>query len=170
MHTGCSWACETRCIQSTRRLSPPGRGSGSTTTAPAPSDRVQRRKPASRGSGGQAGLAALAPAARDRLASSEPTARATGCSPSRTEVTAALSAAMEDAQTPAADSSSIGPPPRRPCTIEAKPGTSTSPCVVPVASIRTADAAMPRSASALRAAFAASSSFSISVRPRSSTA
>ncbi len=37
-------ARETRCIQSTRRLRPSGLGSDSTTTAPAPSDRVQRRK------------------------------------------------------------------------------------------------------------------------------
>ena len=69
MHTGCSWACETRCIQSTRRLSPSGRGDGSTTTAPAPSDRVQRRNPVSGVSAGRV--------SRERLTSSEPAATAT---------------------------------------------------------------------------------------------
>ena len=114
--------------------------------------------------------ASAALVANDRLTSSEPTATATGCSPSRTADTAALSAAIPEAHTPAADSTSIGPPPSRPCTIEAKPGTSTSPCVVPVASMRTADSGRPRSASARCTAWAASSSFSIWVMPLSSTA
>jgi hypothetical protein len=106
----------------------------------------------------------------ERLTSSEPIATATGCSPSRTADTAPFSAAMPEAHTPVADSSSMGPPPSRPCTIEANPGTSTSPWVVPVASIRTADTSRPRSASAHRAARAASSSFSNWVMPFSSTA
>ena len=55
---------------------------------------------------------ALAPS--ERLTSSEPPATATGCSPSRTAETAALSAAIPDAHTPDADNTSIGPPPRRP--------------------------------------------------------
>jgi hypothetical protein len=81
-----------------------------------------------------------------------------------------LSAAIPEAHTPAADSSSIGPPPSRPCTIEAKPGTTTSPAVVPVASIRTAETGRPRSRSARNAACAASSSLSMTVIPLSFTA
>ena len=77
---------------------------------------------------------------------------------------------MDDAQTPPADSSSIGPPPSRPCTIDAKPGTSTSPCVVPVASIRTADGRQAPVGQRAAGRLAASSSFSFSVRPWSSAA
>jgi hypothetical protein len=73
------------------------------------------------------GASAPAAVANKRFTSSDPSATATGCWPSATADTAALSAAIPDEHTPAADSSSIGPPPSRPCTIEAKPGTRTHP-------------------------------------------
>ena len=72
---------------------------------------------------------------------------------------------MPEQHTPPADSVSSGPPPRRPWTMEAKPGTSTSPWVVPAASMPTSARVMPRSARAAVTARAASSSFSMVVLP-----
>jgi hypothetical protein len=77
---------------------------------------------------------------------------------------------MPDAHTPPDDSSSIGPPPSRPCTIDANPGTSTSPCVVPAASMPTSSAEMPRSLSAASTAKQASSSLRIVTSPAASSA
>ncbi len=105
-----------------------------------------------------------------RETSSEPTTTAAAWSPAATARTAPANAAMLDAHTPPDDSSSIGPPPSRPCTIDANPGTSTSPCVVPVANMPTSSAAMPRSLSAASTAAAASSSLSIVTSPRASSA
>ena len=145
-----------------RSDNPSALGLGSTTTAPAPSDNIHRKNSASN------------PGARSwekrserrvRLTISDPTATATSCDPRRTAASAPRSAATPEQQTPPAESTSIGPPPIRPWTIEAKPGTGKSPCVVPVASIPTSRAVRPRFWSARRTARSASSSLSIRGSP-----
>ncbi len=166
MQTSYSCASDTCRTQSTRSERRVGCGWNSTTTAPAPSDSIHRRKCESI----PARMPSYRRCRRLRLDSSDPTTAARGWSPSLIFDTAASSAARLDAHTPDAESSCIGPPPSRPCTIDAKPGTSASPIVVAVASIRSSPAAMPRSSSAAVSALTASSSLSSVGSPCSSSA
>jgi hypothetical protein len=172
MHTGSSWANDVSSIQSTRRDGASGLGSRSRTTAPAPSDSIQRRKSAlkywkpsgtSSRSAWTSDSCSKRPARIIGLSSSDPQATARSWRPASTAVQACWSAAAPDAQIPAVDSTSIGPTwpvvaPSRPWTIEPKPGMRMSGMVVPTAIMPTSLRLIPRSSTARSMAVAASCS------------
>ena len=79
-------------------------------------------------------------------------------------------AAIPEQHTPPALRISIGPPPSRPWTIEANPGTGRSAWVVPVASMPMSFGVMPRPCRAARTASAAISSLRMVVLPDRSMA
>ena len=140
MQTGSSCAAEYSSIQSMRKDKGP-RGAVSSSTAPAPSDSIQRRNSFSNAiSGCSSSACSLCSfsaskwrASKNGENSSEPLATARCASPARNASQAYFSAAVPARQTPAHDTTSRRGQPSSPCTITAWLGINWSGSEVPLA-------------------------------------